>query len=322
MKTLSGLLPRALGLAVAAGVMLESLASVMHAQQTRTANDSVYTDAQAARGRTLYGEKCATCHGDALEGKLAPPLTGNAFLAVWGAQPLSKLAAKIRNTMPAEDPGKLKPSETADLVAHILQAGRFPSGRNELGADEAVLNSIVLPAAKPQAIAPTTSQAPVFPAMGNLAQVMRGILFPSSNIIFNVQTNDPGAPAKPGQADAGAATSFSWVDWGAGIYSGWQIVDYAAVAVTESAPLMLTPGRRCENGRPVPVDRPDWIKFSLELAEAGRVAYRASQMRSQQAVSDATSQLADACSHCHQVYRDKRGFRPGDPAAAAAHCTP
>jgi hypothetical protein len=121
---------------------------------------------------------------------------------------------------------------------------------------------------------------------------------------------------------AGATTAFSWTDWGAGIYTGWQIVDYAAVAVAESAPLMLTPGRRCENGRPVPVDRPDWIKFSLELAEAGRVAYRASQMRSQQAVSDATSQLADACSHCHQVYRDKRGFRPGDPAAAAAHCTP
>ena len=43
-----------------------------------------------------------------------------------------------------------------------------------------------------------------------MAQVMRGILFPSSNIIFNVQTNDPGAPAKPGQVGAGATTSFSW----------------------------------------------------------------------------------------------------------------
>jgi mono/diheme cytochrome c family protein len=322
MRTLAGLLPRALGFAVAASVMLESLAPVMHAQQTRTASDSVYTDAQAARGRTIYREECATCHGDSLEGKLAPPLAGSAFLAAWGAQPLAELAGKIRNTMPAEDPGKLKPAEAADLVAYILQAGKFPSGRNELGTDEAVLKSIVLAAARPPAIAPTASQAPVFPAMGNLAQVMRGILFPSSNIIFNVQLNDPGAPAKPGLVGTGATTAFSWTDWGAGIYTGWQIVDYAAVAVAESAPLMLTPGRRCENGRPVPVDRPDWIKFSLELAEAGRVAYRASQMRSQQAVSDATSQLADACSHCHQVYRDKRGFRPGDPAAAAAHCTP
>jgi mono/diheme cytochrome c family protein len=302
--------------------MLESLAPTMHAQQTRTANDSVYTDAQAARGGTLYREKCATCHGDTLEGKLAPPLAGSAFLAVWGTQPLSELAGKIRNTMPAADPGKLKPSETTDLVAYILQAGKFPSGKNELGADEAVLKAIVLAPAKPQAIAPTTSQAPVFPPLGNLNQLMRGILFPSSNIIFNVQTNDPVAPAKPGPGGGGASKSFSWTDWGAGIYTGWQVVDNAAVVIAESAPLMLTPGRRCENGRPVPVDRPDWIKFSLELAEAGRAAYRASQMRSQEAVSDATNQLADACFHCHQVYRDKRGFRPGDPAAGAAHCTP
>jgi len=321
MKNLAGLLPHALGLAVAAGVVLESLAPVLHAQQTRTANNSVYTDAQAARGRTLYREKCATCHGDVLEGKLAPPLAGSAFLAVWGAQPLSELAGKIRNTMPADNPGKLKPSETADLVAYILQAGKFPSGRNELVADEAVLKSIVLAAATPQAAAPAASQAPAFPAIGNLNQLMRGILFPSSNIIFNVQTNDPGAPVKPGQAAAGAKP-FSWTDWGAGIYTGWQVVDNAAVAIAESAPLLLTPGRRCENGKPVPVDRPDWIKFSLALAEAGRVAYRASQMRNQEAVSDATNQLADACFQCHQVYRDKRGSRPGDPAAGAARCAP
>jgi quinoprotein glucose dehydrogenase len=293
----------------------------MYAQQTRTANDRIYTDAQADLGSTLYREKCAACHGDTLQGKAAPPLAGNTFLAVWGAQPLSELAGKIRNTMPADNPGKLKPPEVADLVAYILQAGKFPSGQKELGSDDASLKSILITATKPQATAPAAAQAPVFPATGNLAQVMRGILFPSSNIIFNVQTNDPGVPAKPVQAGADTATAFSWVNWGVGIYPGWQIVDYAAVAIAESAPLMLTPGRRCENGKPVPIDRPDWIKFSQELAQAGRAAYRASQTRNQQAVSDATNQLADACFHCHQVYRDKR-TRPGDPAASAGHCTP
>ena len=48
--------------------------------------------------------------------------------------------------------------------------------------------------------------------------------------------------------------------WGGSIYSGWELVDYAAIALAESAPLMLTPGRRCENGKPVPVNDPDWIK--------------------------------------------------------------
>ena len=295
MRTLTGLF--ACGLVIA-------LAPALDAQ--RTTNDSVYTDAQAARGGSLYREKCATCHGNALEGRSAPPLTGSGFLTIWGAQALSALAAKIRNTMPAADPGKLKPSETADLVAYILQTGKFPSGQNELGADEAALKSIVLAAGTAQAAAPTGSQVP-FPAFGNLAQVMRGILFPSSNMIFNVQLHDPSEPVKP--APAG---SFSWSEWGAGIYPVWQMVDYAAVAIAESAPLMLTPGRRCENGRPVPLERPDWIKFSQELAEAGRAAYRASQTRNQEIVSEATNQLADSCLHCHQVYRDKRG----------PHCTP
>jgi hypothetical protein len=146
---------------------------------------------------------------------------------------------------------------------------------------------------------------------------MRGILFPSSNIIFNVQTHDPGVPVKPAPVDAGG---FDWTGWGAGIYPGWSIVDYAAIAIAESAPLMLTPGRRCENGRPVPVGSPDWIKFTQELAEAGRAAYKASQSRSQEAVSDSSNQLADACLHCHQVYRDNRGGRPGDPSANASRC--
>ena len=314
-----GLLPCALILAAAT---IGSLLPALHAQQARTANDSVYTDAQATRGRALYQERCTMCHGDALGGGAGPPLSGSAFIAAWGAQPLWELASKIRNTMPANDPGKLTPSQSADLVAYLLQAGKFPSGRTELSAEEAALKAIMLPGSGTRAATPAGSPALAFPAAGNLAQLMRGILFPSSNIIFNVQTNDPGAPIKPGQVGAGATTSFSWVDWGAGIYKGWQIVDYAAVAVAESAPLMLTPGRRCENGRPVPVERPDWIKFTQELAEAGRAAYKASQTRSQEAVSDASNQLADACLHCHQVYRDRRGARAADPSDTSARCLP
>jgi mono/diheme cytochrome c family protein len=315
-----GLFSSTVAVAVAAGATIGSLLPTVHAQQPRTASDGVYTDAQATRGRALYQERCARCHGDALEGGIGPPLAGSVFIAAWGAQPLWELASKIRSTMPADDPGKLTPSQSADLVARLLQVGKFPSGPTELGADEPALKAVVLPGPGPQAVASAASRAPAFPAAGNLAQLMRGILFPSSNIIFNVQTYDPGAPVKPGQVGAGATTSFSWVDWGAGIYKGWQIVDYAAVAVAESAPLMLTPGRRCENGRPVPVDRPDWIKFTQELAEAGRAAYKASQTRSQEAVSDASNQLADACLHCHQVYRDRRGGRAADPSDTSARC--
>jgi mono/diheme cytochrome c family protein len=321
MRLVTKLFPCALGLAVAVGFTLESLAPV-HAQSNRTASGGVYADAQAARGKALYQQKCAKCHGDALQGRTAPALTGEAFLSVWGAEPLSGLEAKIRNTMPADDQGKLKPADSTDLVAYILQTGKFPTGKSELASDEAVLKTIVLAppsAAKPQSSAATKSQMPEFPAFGNLAQVMRGILFPSSNIIFNVQLHDPAEPIPPA---ATRANTFSWTAWGGEIYPGWQMIDYAAVAITESAPLMLTPGRRCENGKPVPVERADWIKFTQELAEAGRAAYRASQTRNQEVVSDITNQLADSCLHCHQVYRDKRGSRTAGLETSASHCMP
>jgi hypothetical protein len=83
---------------------------------------------------------------------------------------------------------------------------------------------------------------------------------------------------------------------------------------------MLTPGRRCENGKPVPVNDPDWIKFTNELAEAGRTAYKASQTRNQETVSDVSNVIADACLHCHQVYRDRRGLNL-DQSAKVSRCT-
>ena len=210
--------------------------------------------------------------------------------------------------MPANDPGKLTATQVADIVAYLLQAARFPAGRTELVAQQEALKDLAFPGSAVKApIAPVASHALSFPPVGNMAELMRGVLFPSSNLIFNVQSIDPAAPVKPGVVGAGATTAFSWSDWGAGIYKGWEIVDYAAVAIAESAPLMLTPGRRCENGKPVPVDRPDWIKFTQELADAGIAARKASQTRNQEAVSDVSSQLADACLHCHEVYRDKPG---------------
>jgi hypothetical protein len=68
---------------------------------------------------------------------------------------------------------------------------------------------------------------------------------------------------------------------------------------------MLTPGRRCENGRPVPVSDPDWIKFTLELADAGKAAYKSSQTRKQTTISESTNQINDSCMHCHRKFRGR-----------------
>jgi S-disulfanyl-L-cysteine oxidoreductase SoxD len=310
------------------GTLIALVSGLAHAQAPRTVQDGVFTDAQAARGQAIYAKQCASCHGDALKGAQAPPLAGDVFLGNWRTQPLSELAGKIRNTMPADAPGQLTPQQTVDVVAHLLKTGGFPASGTELASAEAALSRIAWPpslvAAAPAASA---AQGRLFPPLGNMAQLMRGIFFPNSNLIFTVQTHDPGAPA-PAPAAGAQTGGFSWVDWGAGIYGGWQLIDNAAIALADASPLMLTPGIRCENGRLAPVTDADWIKFTEEMIAVARKTYRAAQSRNQETVSDATGDLSDACFNCHQAYRDIRtpgrapGSDPVDPSNKAARCMP
>jgi hypothetical protein len=87
------------------------------------------------------------------------------------------------------------------------------------------------------------------------------------------------------------------------------------LALIESTPLFLLPGRRCENGRPAPVDRADFQQYTAALIEVSKAAYRASQSRNVEAVVKVTEQLNDACANCHKVYRD--GAQEGSSAGAA-----
>ncbi len=245
------------------------------------------------RGAALYKDQCASCHGDRLEGRSGPALTGPAFQSRW---PASDLTDKIKNTMPQDKPGKLTAGQAADLAAYVQQS-------------------------EGPATASPIHPSPLSPA-GNLTQLMRGIMFPNSNILFTVQTHDPAEKKKIGDT-AAADGGFNWSMWGSDLYTGWEIVDYAAIALADSAPLLLTPGRRCENGKPVPVNDSDWIRFTNEMAEVGKAAYRASQTRNQQKVSDLSGDVADSCLHCHQVFRDKirRGRTGGDPSNKESRCT-
>ena len=253
----------------------------------------------ATRGGTLYKQQCAACHGEQLEGRSGPPLSGGDFRSRW---PTADLVAKIKNTMPQDSPGKLTDDQAADLAAYVQQHDKGGVSTRAAAAS-------------------TTGPVASFPAAGNLSQLMRGIMFPNSNIVFTVQTHDPAEKKKAG--DSATAGGFNWTMWGSDLYSGWEIVDYAAIALAESAPLMLTPGRRCENGKPVPVNDPDWIRFTKEMADVGRATYRASQTRNQEKVSDISSDVADACLHCHQVFRDKvrrgRARRRSYPQRTAVH---
>jgi hypothetical protein len=128
---------------------------------------------------------------------------------------------------------------------------------------------------------------------------MRGILYPSSNVIFAAQ-DDLGkfAPVSDPSVSPNPLTS---------TYGGWQAVENAALALSESANLIVLAGRMCSNGRPAPVQRADWLKYAQGLREAGRAAYKAAQSKNRDAMVDVSGTIADACSACHDVYREKKG---------------
>ena len=278
-----------------------SLLALEPQAQPRTVSDGVYTAQQATRGQMVYNDKCSTCHANNLAGRLGPPLTGTDFLAVWSGQSVFDLANKIQKTMPKQNAPTLTAQESADLLAYMLQVGKYPAGNTELTMNEAALKPISFPGRAAPGQAPPSSVT-ALPSAGSVAQVMRGILFPSANIVFTTQSIDPGVKRAPVDTGAGG---FDWLTWGQSVYAGWEVVDYAAVSVAESAQLMLTPGRRCENNIAVPVNDPDWIKFTMELAEAGRASYKASQTRVQETVADSTNQLNDSCMNCHRVFRGR-----------------
>lgn len=132
----------------------------------------------------------------------------------------------------------------------------------------------------------------------NLGQLMRGILFPNSNVVFFAQEDDPSKvpPAK----DPSLATNPL-----ASTYGGWVAVENSALALTEAANLLTLPGRKCANGRPVPINNPDWPKFVQGLREAGMTAYKAAQSKNMDNILMAADVMSTACSNCHEKYREK-----------------
>ena len=303
-----------LGAASCAYALLAGFSLTGHAGQSRSVTEGVYSDGQAARGQQMYQAQCAACHGNAMEGTVGPPLVGASFLSNWSARSLVDLVDKIQKTMPFNLPANLSRPQSTDLATYILQTGKFPAGPAELS--DAMLAQIAFPTVRTLRTSPApaaTSAGAFLPAAeGNLAELMRAIAFPNSNVIFNVQIKDPGAQTKKAQA----SVPFDYAEWGTTVYTGWLAVDQAAVAITETAPLLLTPGRRCQNGRAVPVDRADWKQYVAALVDVGKLAHKASQARDYEAFIDISDKLNDACANCHKVYRDKGGTE----GSGAARC--
>jgi hypothetical protein len=142
------------------------------------------------------------------------------------------------------------------------------------------------------------STAAPMPIQANLRQLMKGILFPNSNVIFAAQDQNPAdvPPAKdPSTATNPLASS----------YGKWEAVENSGLAIAEAANLLVIPGRKCANGLAVPIRNADWAKLVQGLRDAGMKTYKAAQSKNQDNILDAADAMTTACANCHDKYREK-----------------
>jgi len=135
--------------------------------------------------------------------------------------------------------------------------------------------------------------------IGTMSDLMVKIIYPSSDAIFYITTRTPASEAE------------------------WGELQGKALAVAESANLLMMPGRARDQDR--------WMADAKLMLDAGRAAFRAARARDVAALEAVNDQLYTSCTSCHQHYRPNYGRRaapasaPAEtaaPAAAAAAAAP
>jgi hypothetical protein len=142
-----------------------------------------------------------------------------------------------------------------------------------------------------------SSSPPPAPA-ADLNRLMRSLFFPHSNVIFFTQRFDP-AEVKRASEPSSSSDPLT------GVFSGWAAVENSALTLVDASDLLMTAGRKCSNGRDVPIGNPDWIQFVNGLREAGMVAYKAALTKDRDNMIKASDTLAASCSNCHNKYRPR-----------------
>ena len=134
-----------IGLAVTGLIVVAAGVLSIDAAQPESVWDGVYTDEQATRGELVYQDECAFCHLDDLLGDaFATPLIEEAFTSRWEGANVGDLMTVIQVTMPADRPNTMSNEAVADVIAFLLKMNNYPAGDEELAADAATLENIII----------------------------------------------------------------------------------------------------------------------------------------------------------------------------------
>lgn len=125
-------------------------AAASTAQSGKSVWGGIYTESQATAGEALFGDHCATCHGEDLAGvEQAPALAGGAFGQRWDGSTLKKLFERME-AMPPREPRSLTAKQYADILAFLLSANKFPAGPTPLAPDRSALSEIAISSVRPK----------------------------------------------------------------------------------------------------------------------------------------------------------------------------
>jgi hypothetical protein len=82
-------------------------------------------------------------------GDSAPPLAGSNFLNNWNGTTTGDLFSRIKDTMPADDPGSLSGKTVSDIEAFMLETNGFPAGTTPLPTDPQLMGATKILGTKP-----------------------------------------------------------------------------------------------------------------------------------------------------------------------------
>src|SRR4051812_6589968 len=181
---------------------------------------------------------------------------------------------------------------TIGPVAHAAAATQPPSP----AASASQGLSPAATASQPPPPPASASQGGRMQPAGTMSELMVKIIYPASDAIFYITTREPKTEAE------------------------WGELQGKALAVAESANLLMMPGRARDQDR--------WMADARLMLDAGRAAFLAAKAKDVSALDALNDQLYTSCTSCHSHYRSNYGRRPsaGAPAAAeqpsSANATP
>ena len=96
---------------------------------------AVYSESQAALGKTAFEMYCASCHAPS-------DYAGEQFRMNWYGRRVSDLFRVLKTTMPEDNIGGLSDDDYTRVITYILKLNGFPAGKDSLPSDSTFMRGI------------------------------------------------------------------------------------------------------------------------------------------------------------------------------------